>query len=416
LEIGMKKEITTLLISLGCTLLALSSCQEKQGMSTTVPMVLDHNRMLVDAEIQRKDGSWRPVRLWIDTGNPDFMMSETLARDLGIDLSAASANATDGRMPPLEVPPPTGVRLGGMALDFQGVGSMVLFEPAWIFNTMHIDANLPSTVMKKYQIVFDYPKREFTIAAPGSLPPRGVRSPAAVNSQTGLVQIDAEISGERFSFALDNGASYSIISGDVLTRLAQEHADWPRTIGAVGCANMWGYWPQEPSWPVVRVPEIRWGEVRLADVGLVGLPIFSADGSSFWDWYSQKTARRVDGFLGPNAFKAFRVEIDFADSAVYFEKGAEFDSHDMDIVGLTLRPDSNGTYQVIGVAEKAGQSAVAGAEPGDRLLQVGDLKTMGATMGTVVDALRGRPGDVRTLVLERNGRQIQIEATVERFL
>jgi hypothetical protein len=37
-------------------------------------------------------------------------------------------------------------------------------------------------------------------------------------------------------------------------------------------------------------------------------------------------------------------------------------------------------------------------------------------MGTVVDALRGQPGDVRTLVVEREGKRRTIAARVERFL
>ena len=63
-----------------------------------------------------------------------------------------------------------------------------------------------------------------------------------------------------------------------------------------------------------------------------------------------------------------------------------------------------------------GKPVVDGVKPGDKLLQVGHLKASGATMGTVVDALRGNPGDVRTLVLERNGKQFTIDATVVRIL
>ena len=65
-------------------------------------MILDHNRMLVDAEFQREDGTWRKVRLWVDTGNPDLFMSDPLARDLGKNLPASRSNAeihTPGRRP-----------------------------------------------------------------------------------------------------------------------------------------------------------------------------------------------------------------------------------------------------------------------------------------------------------------------------
>jgi hypothetical protein len=365
--------------------------------------------MLVDAEIQRKDGSWRKALLWIDTGNPNFFMNEALARDLGIDLPASGGNA--------DMPPPAGVRIGGMPLNFQGVRPKVTSEPKWLFSVMHNDANLPSTVLKQYQVVFDYPRLLLTIAEPGTLEHRGERAPASINPKTGIVQIDAVIDEDSLSFALDNGASYSFVDEDVLARLHKRHPGLPRITSVVGCANMWGWWPPQEQTPaVMRLPEIQWGPVRLNGVGIVGVSTLFPDGPALGAWYSQKTARPVNGFLGPNAFKAFRVEIDYASGAVYFEKGAEFDSHDMDLVGLTLRPEADGGYQVIVVAMKDGKTAVEGVEPGDKLLQVGDLKVAGATMGTVVDALRGKPGDVRTIVLERNGKQFKIVAKVERFL
>jgi hypothetical protein len=116
----------------------------------------------------------------------------------------------------------------------------------------------------------------------------------------------------------------------------------------------------------------------------VGLPDFFGTGASPLDWYSQKTARRVEGFL--------------------------------DVAGLTLQPLPDGSYRVVGVAKKNGRPSVAGVEPGDVLLEVGGLKVTGATMGTVVDALRGTPGQTRTIVLERSGRRLTVQTGVVRFL
>ena len=397
-----------LLATAACLLLA-AACQKSGGPSVTVPMFLDHNRMLVDAEIERADGSWRRSRLWVDTGNPRLFMSAALARDLGLDLSGATQNTP--------VPPPAGIRIGGMPLDLQGVQAQVMFEPQWLFGAMHNDANLPATVLKRYQVVFDYPQRRLTLAEPGNRRPRGERCAASVHPETGIIQIDAVIDGDSLSFALDNGASYSFVSGDVLERLARRHPDWPHLGGTLGAANMWGWWPpREETLPVVRVPEILWGSVRLAAVGMVGVSEVAPNGPSLGAWYSQKTARPVHGFLGPNAFKAYRVEIDYGQGAVYFERGAVPERHDMDLVGLTVRPEADGRYRVIGVAQQEGKPAVEGVTPGDVLLRIGDLTVTGATMGTVVDALRGKPEETRVLVLERNGVSFTIEARVQRFL
>lgn len=65
---------------------------------------------------------------------------------------------------------------------------------------------------------------------------------------------------------------------------------------------------------------------------------------------------------------------------------------------------------------KDGIPVVEGVEPGDVLLRVGDLKTTGATFGTVVDALRGKPGDIRILELKRDDKLFRIETKVKRVL
>jgi len=382
----------------------------------TVPMVLDHNRMLIDGEFARVDGSRRPARLWIDSGNPDFLLSEALARDLGVDLSAAPDSVVNGRM---EIAPPAGLRLGGLELDLSGVKAYVMFQPPWLFHTMHNDANFPSTVLHRYHVVFDYPARQMTLAQPGSLQPRGQAVPASVHPGTGILQMDAVIAGERFSFAFDNGAAYTFVSASVLDRLTPRHPDWPVMHGALGCANIWGWWPQEEAWPVLRVPELHLGEAVLSQVGLVGIGEIFGPGFDLGAWYSQKTARPVNGFLGPNAYEHFRVEIDYANSTVYLERDPHAgpgDSYDMDLVGLTLRPENDGGYTILGVTSSTSDPAVPGAQAGDKLVRIDGWDTAGATMGSVVDALRGTPGETRILLIERDGETRSVGARVERHL
>jgi hypothetical protein len=348
------------------------SCRENKMTSVTVPFVLDHNRMLVEAEFRLKDGNWRKAILWVDTGNPDFFISESFARDLGIEIQSGNTDQ--------EIPSPSAVRIGGMAVSF------------------------------------DYPAMQLTLAEPGILIPRGVPGHATINPDNGIIQMDASIDGVVYSFALDNGASFSYVPDFLVTKLLEQHPDWPNATGAVGYANIWGWWPGEDSWPMIRVPEISWGPLIISDAVLVGLPPIFRGGTDVGTNYSRKTARPVNGFFGPNMFKGYRIEIDYTDSTLYFEKGRVPHNNDMDIVGLTIKPLNDGRYRILGVAMKNNKPVLEGIRQGDVLLRIDNLETTGATMGTVVDALRGRPGEKRTLLLEREGTQFKVEARVERII
>ena len=124
----------------------------------------------------------------------------------------------------------------------------------------------------------------------------------------------------------------------------------------------------------------------------------------------------MNGFLGPNAFKAFRVEIDYAGSAVYFEKSASSIRSSTWISWASrCAPRTTGATRYSGSREgREGRGRRGRA--GGQALQIGDLETTGATMGTVVDALRGKPGDIRVLILEREGKRFRVETRVERYL
>ena len=395
--------------------LIFSSCGEKEIDSVTVPIVLDHNRTIVKASIQREDGTWRKVRLMIDTGNPEFSISGDLARDLGWDLSGAKKMSNGGYFP-LEVKSLSGFSIGGKILNTSGIKTKVRLSPIKSFYAMHCDANLPSKLLMRYHVVFDYPAFKLTIAEPGSVQPHGMRVPLDVDKESGIVQLNAIIDVDTLSFALDNGASYSCIIDSVLMAVAQRHLEWSHINGAIGCANMWGSWPMESRWLVMRLPEIKFDSVSLTDVGMTGLPSIFTDGMDLGTWYSKKTSHPVVGFIGPNMLKNFRVEIDYSNNVAYFEKNANYNPYDMDIIGVTLNPELNGDYKIMGVVTVNSEPTVEGVEIGDILVQIDDLKTKWETMGTVIDALRGNPGDFHDLLLQRHDEKFTVKAKVKRIL
>jgi C-terminal processing protease CtpA/Prc len=100
----------------------------------------------------------------------------------------------------------------------------------------------------------------------------------------------------------------------------------------------------------------------------------------------------------------------------YFEIGTTFKAPDFDVVGLILRPETDGRFTVIGVADFEGKPSAPEVEAGDRLIAVDNIPAPGSTMGQVWSMLEGMPGQERKLTLERGGNQFTVAAKVQHFL
>jgi hypothetical protein len=373
----------------------------------TVPLTVEDHRIFVDAQFVRKDGSLRTARLWVDTGTPDFQISEKLAKDLSLDISAPVIKSEDG-VPQVPVQLP-GLQVGGMTLDLQGAEPMVIIGPQKVFAGSQTEGNLPATVFMRYQLVLDIPHQSMTLAQPGRAKAKGRRVPCLVQPKTGMVQIEAIIDGQKYGLALDSGAPYSMISSAAIKGWATQHLNWPQIVGAAGPANLFDI-PRLLRGSMMRIPQIQWGGVLLQNVGVLGMD------PEFVSWYSKKTAAPVVGFLAWNVLHAYRVTIDYPGSVVYFEKQGKIDSHDMDAVGITLAHSRTGGYAIVGIVQKDGKPAVDGAQPGDKLLKVDDLDVTQVDMQTAVAALGGRPGATHSLVLNRKGATLTIKAHVIRLI
>ena len=84
--------------------------------------------------------------------------------------------------------------------------------------------------------------------------------------------------------------------------------------------------------------------------------------------------------------------LDYAHSTVYFDIGRMMRFPDFDVVGLVLRPEDDGRYTILKVAEFEGKPSVAGVQAGDELVAVDDIPVHGSTMGQVWSMLGGTPG------------------------
>ena len=371
--------------------------------AAAAPFVLDHNRIMVNVEFVRADGSLRPATAWVDTGTQFLTVTGPLSEDLGLELTRQTGG--DGRTVVTASTPP-GLRLAGVPLDLEGIAVRAQGNTV-VWPAIHADATIPAAVFRNRRVVFDYPARRIVLPAEDAPLPEGTAIPCRVNLETGLIQIEAEADGEPVQLGVDTGSAGTWVSRTVVETWLARHPEWPRATGAAGSANFFGF-PSEAEGVLVRLPELGLGALRARDVAVLG------QRPGMFDWYSTKSAGTVAGFIGANVLQGYRIEVDYPRATTTWLPGPP-PSGDLDIVGLTLRPLSAGGFIVAGVVTRNDDPVVAGILPGDRLRRVDDLDADGARMGEVIQALRGRPGASRTLIVEHEGKLVTVHAQVVRL-
>jgi hypothetical protein len=390
-------------------ILAVAAAAQTAPQSATVPVTLDHNRIIIDVSLPLPDGTEKRVRGWVDTGNPDVWLSERVAKLMALQPAAypKEIEILGAKVRSFEAP--REIIVGGMKISFAGVKEVKVAAADSIAPGSSAEINLPSTVLRNYDFIMDYVDRELTLAAPGQAKFTGKPAKAFVNPPNGLLQVPAKIEGKPYQLALDLGACFSMLAADTFDKLATDHPKWPRNTGAVGPELFWGT-PQEANQHSLRVPALEYGPVTLPAVGFATLP------QSFMSFYRQRAGAETSGFIGANALLNYRVGIDFAHAKVYFDRRGRYVTPGIDVVGLTLRPERDGRYTVIGVPEYAGKPAVPETKAGDFLLMIDKVPAKGSTMGQIWSLLGGDPGETRVLTFERDGKPFTVNATVRRFL
>lgn len=407
---------TAALIPLVLFLATLSLAQgggkpQAEFKSATIPVTLDHGRVIIDVDLPLPDGSSKRVRGWIDTGDSEVWMSRHAATLLGL----AVACKPDG----CSAPAPAAVMIGEMKIPLSAAKRVEIplrapSAAAIMVPGTSAEIKIPSSVLRNYDVLINFPDREFSIGAPGSLKFKGVRSKMIVDGTTGFIQIPSKIENKNYNLGLDVGSSISFLSEELFNKLASVHPDWPHMTGAVGPANMGEAGDDETNWKLMRVSRVQYGPLYLTDVAVAEFP------KSFSAFFEKNAGALITGLIGADALMNYRIGLDYAHSAVYFDIGRTFKFPDFDVVGLILRPDEDTRFTILGVADFEGKPSVPtgddGVQAGDHLIAVDGIPVPDSTLGQVWSLLEGTPGQERKLTIERSGKQFTVAARVQHFL
>jgi hypothetical protein len=344
----------------------------------------------------------------VDNGNDAMWITEDLAKKLNLPSTGETQEHTNVNL--RMVQPPAQLLIGDMPVRIQNIKEIrALAGRESIAPGTSAKINIPATVLRNYDVLVDYPNREFTIAIPGSVHFTGSATKALVNPLNGLIQIPVTMENEKQNLGLDLGATVSLISDAALSKWLAANPKWPHMTGAVGPANLWGQ-DDEPSWTLTRLPKLQYGDTTLTNVLAASFP------GKAMDWFQKRAGVSTMGLIGADALLNYRVGLNYAHNTVYFDQTNKFNFPNMDVVGLILRPEPDERYTIIGVADYEGKPSVPTVQKGDVLLTANGGRVTGATMGQVWSLLSGSPGSVRTLTIDRGGKQLTVQAKVISFL
>jgi hypothetical protein len=384
---------------------ALAVAQNTSAKPITVPLIVDHDRVVIDVMLTLADGSSQQVRAWIDNGNPDLYLSRHAATELGLAVTCAELECT--------APPPHELTISGMKIPLNGIKEIKIpLKPvsasAILAPGMNVEIILPSTVLRNYDVLINFPDHEFTIGPPGSVKFRGIKAKVTLD-ESGLVRVPSVIENKKYNLGLDLGSSISFLSAELFDKLVASHPDWPHMTGAVGPANLWGG-PDETKWKVARLERMQYGPLFLSGIVAVDMP------RSGLPFLEKEKGISTAGWLGTEALMNYRIGLDYAHSAVYFDIGRTFKFPDFDVIGLILHPVEDGRFTILGVADYDGKPSVPEFQAGDQLVAVDGIPVQGSTLGQVLLMLGGEPGKERSLTVGRAGKQFMVAAKVQHFL
>src|SRR5579864_2007531 len=177
-----------------CALFAMCFAQANPALpepkSVTVPATIDHNRVVINGELTLPNGATERVRTWVDNGNPDLNLSRRLATLLGLAVTCDDKECS--------APPPPEITVGGMKIPLTSIKqAKVPLKPVNAAEVlapgMNAQITLPSSILRHYDVLIDFPGHKFSIGLPGTIPFRGPSAKVQLNADNGLIQVPTQI-------------------------------------------------------------------------------------------------------------------------------------------------------------------------------------------------------------------------------
>ena len=171
----------------------------------------------------------------------------------------------------------------------------------------HVDGDLGYDFLKHFRLTIDYERLTLRFAAPGEEELQVGASRSQVKFKLAhpakpLILVPALLDGEGpYIFAVDTGASTTVVSSELAQLLGIKSEPIPQLTGEGGTA------------------EVTAGVAKSLAVGGVSASDLAVVVVDFLPALSQALSTKLDGIIGYNFLKEFRVTIDYPNETLHFE-------------------------------------------------------------------------------------------------
>jgi len=366
----------------------------------TVPMTIEGGRPYVDVELTGADGQKVKAHAWLDTGGGGMIFTQKLADALGLVPTSGGFKADGENLASLPVP---ALALGGDAVKLTDPNAFVVLSNAVKLQGTDADLGLPVRALRGYDVVLDYPAGKFSLNASGGKH-SGTEVPVHIGD-AGMPTVTVQVDGKAYGVLLDTGGTSVMLSQDAMQAWITDHQDWQRLDGAWGRGNM-ALGKFESKLYMLDIGTLGWGPFAFDHVIAVSRP-----GGIYEKNMTQLTGAPIVGSLGGNVFQSLRMDIDYPAGKLYLTQAKGAKPTPLDMVGISLEPAVGGGYDVARL-----QGDVGGLILGDHLLKVGNLDATQATFQAVLAALAGKPGESRSVMVQRGDKILTLKAPVQHLL
>ena len=294
------------------------------GKPLALPVKYDEHRFYVQPVT--KDGT--TLNLFTDTGGGLFLFSDVVERLKLSVVKGETKNSPDmvaltAFKPDASVPAPL------------SNGGRLYVMPAATRNWMSQDWSgmLGQQWFAGRTWTFDYPKQQLLLRADGDLPKQKAAHRLKLGFQTlssgtraaNFPRIQAVIDGEQTDLLFDTGASTEL-NDNALAAINDKHPAVRATSFITAC--IFESWVKKhPKWRVVEKAEKGSGQamIEVPQISVAGYlvgPVWFTrrPDKNFHEYMSQFMDKTVEGALGGDALRYFRITIDYPQSVAVFEK------------------------------------------------------------------------------------------------